>query len=106
MADRNRIVNSVARDCCLVQDRRRTNPKWLGYKVGLYALAVGCGIAIRFRLRPFTPAFARLMATGSTPQIERDLRDAIVGSQPFVAAIWPCVVGAALLGLPKPGASV
>jgi hypothetical protein len=83
-----------------------TNPKWLGCKVGLYALAIASGVAIRFRLRPFAPAFVRLMTTGSTPEVERDLRGAIVGSQPFVAAIWVCVVGAALLGLAKPGATL
>ncbi len=83
-----------------------TNPKWLGCKVGLYALAIAAGIGIRFRLRPFPPAFAALVTTGSTPEVEHDLRRSIVGSQPFVAAIWLCVVGAALLGLAKPGANL
>lgn len=83
-----------------------TNPKWLGAKVGLYALAIACGIAIRFRLRPFAPAFGALMTTGSTPAVEKDLRGSIVGSQPFVAGIWLCVLGAAVLGVVKPGANV
>ena len=81
-----------------------TNPKWLGAKVGLYALAIASGIGIRFRLRPFGPAFGALLRTGSTPEVERDIRRSIVTSQPYVAAIWVCVVGAALLGLAKPGA--
>ena len=83
-----------------------TNPKWLGAKVGLYALAIACGIAIRFQLRPFAPAFGALMTTGSTPAVEKDLRGSIVGSQPFVAGIWLCVLGAAVLGVVKPGANV
>lgn len=83
-----------------------TDPRWLGVKVGLYAIAIGCGIGIRFRLRPFAPAFAALVTTGSTPGVERDLRRSIVGSQPYVAAIWVCVVGAALLGVAKPGANL
>jgi hypothetical protein len=83
-----------------------TNPKWLGAKVGLYALAIASGIGIRFRLRPFAPAFGVLMTSGSTPEVERDLRRSIVGSQPYVAAIWVCVVGAAFLGLAKPGANL
>lgn len=83
-----------------------TDPRWLGVKVGLYAVAIACGIGIRFRLRPFAPAFAALVTTGSTPEVERDLRRSIVSSQPFVAAIWVCVVGAALLGLAKPGANL
>ena len=83
-----------------------TNPKWLGGKVGLYALAIACGIGIRFRLRPFAPAFGRLMTEGSSDDAERDLRGAIVGSQPFVAGIWLCVLGAAVLGVFKPGATL
>ena len=83
-----------------------TNPKWLGGKVALYALAIACGIAIRFRLRPFGPAFGALMTSGSTPAVERDLRASIVGSQPFVAGIWLCVLGSAVLGVVKPGANL
>ena len=83
-----------------------TNPKWLGGKVALYAVAVGCGIAIRFRLRPFPAAFGRLLTSGSSPEVEHDLRGAIVGSQPYVAAIWLCVLGSAVLGVVKPGANL
>jgi len=83
-----------------------TNPKWLGGKVALYAIAIGCGIAIRFQLRPFAAAFGRLMTSGSSPEVERDLRGSIVGSQPYVAAIWLCVLGSAALGVFKPGANV
>ena len=83
-----------------------TNPKWLGGKVGLYAIAIACGIAIRFKLRPFGPALGRLMTEGPSPDVERDLRGAIVGSQPFVAGIWLCVLGAAVLGVFKPGANL
>lgn len=81
-----------------------TNPKWLGGKVALYAIAIGCGIAIRFRLRPFAPAFGSLMTGGSTPAVERTLRSAIRRSEPFVFAIWLCIAGAATLGVVKPGA--
>ncbi len=83
-----------------------TNPRWLGAKVGLYGIAIAAGVCIRFRLRPFAPAFMSLMTTGSTPEVERDITRSIVGSQPFVAAIWVCVVGSALLGLVKPGANL
>jgi hypothetical protein len=83
-----------------------TDPRWLGVKVGMYALAIACGIGIRRQLRPFAPALGALATTGSTPEVERDLRRSIVGSQPYVALIWVCVVGAALLGIAKPGANV
>lgn len=81
-----------------------TNPKWLGGKVAFYAAAVACGIAIRFRLKPFAPAFMSLMTTGSTPEVERSMRASIRGSEPFVFAIWMCIAGAAILGVVKPGA--
>jgi hypothetical protein len=83
-----------------------TNPKWLGGKVALYGVAIACGIAIRYQLRPFAPAFGQLMTSGSTPDVEHRLRGAIVGSQPYVAAIWLCVLGSAVLGVFKPGASL
>jgi hypothetical protein len=80
-----------------------TNPRWLGGKVGLYALAMACGIAIRYRLRPFGPAFAAVVAGRSTPDTERTLTRSVRTSVPYVAVIWVCVVGAAVLGVWKPG---
>jgi hypothetical protein len=83
-----------------------TNPKWLGAKVALYAIAIGCGIGIRFQLRPFGPAWGELQSTGSTPDVERRLRGAINGAIPWVTVIWACVLGAAALGVFKPGANL
>ena len=81
-----------------------TNPKWLGLKVGCYALAMACGIAIRLSLRPFPPAFALLLSSGSTLDVESALRSSLRRSIPFVLAIWALVVTAAALGVFKPGA--
>lgn len=83
-----------------------TNPRWLGAKVGLYAIAIGCGIGIRFRLKPFGPAWGELQASGSTADVEQRLRASINGSIPWVIAIWACVIGAAALGVFKPGANL
>ncbi len=81
-----------------------TNPKWLGGKVALYAVAMLFGVFIRFRLRPFGPAFGALVTTGSTEAVERDLRRAIQGAVPFVLGIWVLIVVIAALGVIKPGA--
>lgn len=81
-----------------------TDPRWLALKVGCYGLAIGCGIGIRLQLKPFGPAFASLMTTGSTPDVERALRQSIERSMPFVIAIWTLVLTAAALGVFKPGA--
>lgn len=81
-----------------------TNPKWLGGKVMLYAIAIACGVGIRCRLRPFGPAFTALVTTGSTPEAESQMSGAIRGSKAYVYTIWLCVSGAALLGAVRPGA--
>jgi hypothetical protein len=81
-----------------------TNPKWLGGKVALYGLAIGCGVAIRWNLRPFPGGLQRLMAEGSSPEVEDAVGGSIKRSQPYVWAIWVLVITIALLGVWKPGA--
>ncbi len=83
-----------------------TNPKWLGAKILLYTIAIACGLGIRLRLRTFGPAFGTLMTTGSTPDIERRLRQSIDGCLPYVWGIWLSVLGAAALGVLKPFANL
>ncbi|MFA1541945.1 hypothetical protein [Actinomadura monticuli] len=80
-----------------------TNPRWLGAKAGAYALCILGGVMIRWRLRPFGPAFARLMAAGSSPEVERDIRASVRGCLPYVYAVWAMVLLAAFLGVVKPG---
>lgn len=82
-----------------------TDPRWLGAKLALYALAIAAGLGIRLRLRAFGPAFGTLTATGSTPQVERALRGSVDGCLPFVWTIWASVLAAAVLGVLKPGAT-
>ncbi|MFD8561437.1 hypothetical protein ACFV1N_29485 [Streptosporangium canum] len=81
-----------------------TNPRWLGAKLALYALAIAAGLGIRLRLRPFGPAFGALAASGSTPAVERTLRGSVDGCLPYVWVIWGSVLTAAALGVLKPGA--
>lgn len=83
-----------------------TNPKWLGAKVALYGCAIGCGVAIRWFLRPFPGGLKELMTTGSTPAVEDAVGGAIRRSMPFVAAIWILVIVIAFLGIAKPGAKL
>ncbi|GAB2680416.1 hypothetical protein [Nocardia goodfellowii] len=83
-----------------------TNPKWLGVKTLLYAAAIAAGLGIRMTLRPFGPAFATLMTTGSEDTVERTLRRSIDGCLPYVWLIWGSVLAAAALGVFKPGAQL
>ncbi|MEV0590704.1 hypothetical protein [Nonomuraea cavernae] len=82
----------------------QTNPRWLGGKLALYTLAIAAGLGIRLTLRPFGPAFGTLMASGSTPEVERTLRRSVDGCLPYVWMIWGSVLAAAVLGVLKPGA--
>jgi hypothetical protein len=83
-----------------------TNPIWLAGKVAAYAVCIACGVAIRLRLAPFGPAWAALVAGGSSPDVERRLRKSVRGTLPFVYVIWALVVVAAVLGVVKPGSTV
>ncbi len=81
-----------------------TNPKWLGAKVALYAVAILCGVLIRFRLRPFGPAFGALVTTGPTDDVNGILKRSIGSAVPFVITIWVLIIVIAALGVAKPGA--
>ncbi|GAA2214429.1 hypothetical protein GCM10009850_098940 [Nonomuraea monospora] len=83
-----------------------TNPRWLGAKLLLYALTIAAGLGIRLKLRAFGPAFAALHTSGSTPEVERTLRGSVDGCLPYVWTIWAGVLGAAVLGVLKPGATL
>lgn len=84
----------------------QTNPRWLAGKVAAYALCILCGVLIRRRLRPFGPAFGRLVASGPSADVERAIRTSVQGCLPFVWAIWTLVLIAAALGVAKPGSTV
>lgn len=83
-----------------------TNPKWLGAKVALYGLTIGCGIAIRWYLRPFPGGLQKLMTSGSTPEVEDAVGGSIQRALPFVVAIWVLVIVISFLGIAKPGAEL
>lgn len=81
------------------------NAPWLAVKLCLLAMAVACGLAVRHTLAPFIPAFARLVAQGSTPEVEAALRRSMNHSRGFVLLIYICVLAAAWLGVAKPAGS-
>ncbi|WP_063066104.1 hypothetical protein [Nocardia violaceofusca] len=83
-----------------------TDPRWLGGKILLYTAAVAAGLGIRMTLRPFGPAFGRLQSEGSSPGFESVLRRSVNGCLPYVWVIWGSVLGAAALGVFKPGANL
>lgn len=84
---------------------RATGPitaPWIGIKLLLFALAIGCGLVIRRIFAPFAAAFARLGSEGSTPEIEQAIHSSLRRTRPFVILIWACLIGAAAVGVAKP----
>ena len=80
-----------------------TNPKWLAGKVAAYAICIFGGIMIRVSLRPFGPAFGKLMSEGSSPEVEKGIGGAMSRAVPYVFLIWAMVLVATFLGVVKPG---
>ncbi|BBH71483.1 hypothetical protein ACTI_81680 [Actinoplanes sp. OR16] len=83
-----------------------TNPKWLGAKVLLYAIAIAAGLGIRRTLKPFGPAFGAVMAGKSDTRVEATVTSSVNGCLPYVWVIWGSVLLAGLLGVAKPLANL
>jgi hypothetical protein len=75
---------------------------WLAWKVGLYALAMACGLGIRIVLRSFGPALGALLAGDRSAENETRLAASLRRTYPLVWTIWAAVVAAAYLGIAKP----
>ena len=76
---------------------------WLALKVLLYTLTLGILIAVNYLLKPFVPAFGKLMTEGSSPEVEAIIKGTMDKAKPFIWAIWAIVVANSALGLFKPG---
>lgn len=74
-------------------------PGWLALKILIFAALVACGIWIRIQLRPFGAAFGRLLAEGSSPEVESTLNRSIARCRPAVYLIWLGLIANAALGL-------
>lgn len=61
---------------------------WVVWKLLVFAALVLCGIVIRIHLRPFVPAFARMMAQGSSDETDAVMYTSLMRCRPFVWAIW------------------
>jgi hypothetical protein len=75
---------------------------WFGWKILLFALIFFCGIMIDREFDPVAPAFARLAAEGSKPDIERAITRGIDRSIVWVLALYALVVVIAFLGTARP----
>ena len=77
-------------------------PGWLALKLLAFAATMACGLMIRVELRPFGPAFGRLVRAGSSEVTAAD-NEAIARSlarcKPYVLVIWALLVLCAAAGL-------
>ncbi len=74
---------------------------WLLLKLLIFALLIICGLAIRWFLRPFGPAFGQIVAGQGDANVEQQLTRSIALVKPFVLLIWLGLVVAAWLGISK-----
>jgi hypothetical protein len=75
---------------------------WLGWKILLFGLIFFCGIMIDREFDPVSPAFARLAAEGSKPDIEHAISRGIDRSIVWVLTLYALVVVIAFLGTARP----
>lgn len=76
---------------------------WLALKVLFYTFTIFILIAVNFLLKPFVPAFGRLLTEGSSPEVESVIKGTMDKAKPFIWAIWAVVIINTVLGLFKPG---
>ena len=72
---------------------------WVAIKLLIFTGCVVCGLIIRVRLKPFGPAFGRLMTEGPDDETNRILADSIAGCRPLVVLIWVGLLVSAALGM-------
>jgi hypothetical protein len=77
-------------------------PAWLAWKIilfgGIFFLAIGIGLGFG----PLGPAFGRLAAEGSTPEIESAIRRPIDITLIVVSALYLVLLAISFLGVVKP----
>ena len=74
-------------------------PAWLAWKILIFAALVGCGILIRINLKPFVPAFTRMLTEGASIESNKAMKDSIGRCRPFVWCIWGGLFLNAAIGL-------
>ena len=63
-------------------------PRWVAWKLLVFAAMVACGIAIRLHLKPFPGAFGAIMSGGPNEDANRVMALSVQRCRPFVWMIW------------------
>lgn len=72
---------------------------WVAWKLLVFAGLITCGLIIRVKLRPFGPAFGRLVAGQASAEDDAAISTSIASTRPWVLLIWLGVLTCAWLGL-------
>ena len=75
---------------------------WFAAKVLLFAVIFAMGIGIDYAFRPAAPAFLRLAAEGSKPDIEATISRAVDVAIRYVLCLYALLAVIAFLGITKP----
>jgi hypothetical protein len=79
-----------------------TQDNWLATKMLIWAGTVFCGIASRYTMKPFGPAFGRVMNQGETPEDLAQMKRALYITRIPIFSIWGLVAIAGAIGLWQP----
>jgi hypothetical protein len=81
---------------------RLADAPWLALKILLFAFLIFCGLMIRVMIKPFGPAFHRLVTGEATAEDDAVMAASLARAKPWVLAIWAGLVIEAVLGAGKP----
>ncbi len=72
---------------------------WVAWKVLIFAGLISCGLVIRIKLKPFGPAFGRLIAGQASEEDNVAISSSIAATRPWALTIWLGVLFSAWLGI-------
>jgi hypothetical protein len=76
--------------------------RWLALKILFFGMIFPCAIMIDVAFRPLGPAFGRLAAEGSTPEIEAQISRTVNRTVWWVLAVYALVIVITFLGAVRP----
>ena len=74
-------------------------PDWIAIKIGIFAVLIGCGIAVRFGLKPFALAYMQMINDGASEAGDSAMIHHMAIVRRYVWAIWLGLFVNAALGL-------
>ena len=72
---------------------------WVAWKLLIFAGLISCGLMIRITLKPFGPAFGRLLAGQASETDNEAISSSIAATRPWVLLIWLGLLVSAYLGM-------